>query len=234
MGAMGFTVKLIDSLDISGMQDIPAGGFSNWLKATRSALTEQSGIDVPCGECNACCRSSYFIHFQPGETETLSHIPSELLFAAPGLPKGNVLMGYDDSGCCPMLADDTCSIYEHRPVTCRTYDCRVFPATGIDVNEKDKTLVSQQARRWKFDYPTEQDRAEHLAAVAAARFLSEHSECFTDDQPVNSTQFALFSIKVIEIFLRNQHRSSESEAPTEDELIKSVIESFHQFKAPEQ
>jgi len=228
---MGFNVKLIDSLNITGNQDIQAGGFSDWLKGTRSALSEQSGVDVPCGECNACCRSSYFIHIQPDEHESLNRIPSELLFAAPGLPRGNVLMGYDESGCCPMLADNKCSIYEHRPVTCRTYDCRMFAATGIDVNEKNKSLVSQQAKRWKFEYPKEQDRAEHLAAVAAARFLSEHSECFTEDQPVNSTQFALFSIKVIEIFLSGQGKTSGSATLSDDELVQSVMESFHQFKA---
>ena len=36
-----------------------------------------------------------------------------------------------------MLVDGRCSIYEHRPRTCRTYDCRIFTATGLDVGAND-------------------------------------------------------------------------------------------------
>ena len=77
-----------------------------------------------------------FIHIQPEETQTLQRIPRALLFPAPGLPKGHVLMGYCDKGQCPMLVDNQCSIYEHRPQTCRDYDCRVFAATGISVDQQ--------------------------------------------------------------------------------------------------
>ena len=58
-----------------------------------------------------------------------------------------------------MLVDDRCSIYDHRPQTCRAYDCRVFAATAIDNDEKP--LIARQARRWRFSYATEADRAEH-------------------------------------------------------------------------
>ena len=130
--------------DMAEQQDLPAGEFSSWLRRTRSALVEESGADVPCGECNACCRSSYFIHIRPEETRTLSRIPKKLLFPAPGLPKGNVLLGYDEHGRCPMLIDDKCSIYEHRPQTCRNYDCRIFSAAGIAAGDDDKALITQR------------------------------------------------------------------------------------------
>ena len=91
---------------MSERQDLPAGGFSTWLRRTRDAQVDDTGADVPCGECIACCRSSYFIHVAPEEIQTLARIPGELLFPAAGLPKGNVVMGYDENGCCPMLRDD--------------------------------------------------------------------------------------------------------------------------------
>lgn len=91
---------------------------------------------MPCGDCTACCTSSQFIHIAPDETETLGHIPDELLFDAPGFPAGHVVLGYDENGHCPMLVDGACSIYAHRPRTCRTYDCRIFPATGIDLGDE--------------------------------------------------------------------------------------------------
>ena len=40
-------------------------------------------------------------------------------------------MGFDERGRCPMLTDAGCSIYAHRPRTCRTFDCRVFTAAGL-------------------------------------------------------------------------------------------------------
>jgi len=99
--------------------ELPAGDFTTWLQAMAAALRDEAPADVPCGGCTACCTSSQFVHIGPDETDTLAHIPAELLFPAPLLPKGNVLLGYDGRGHCPMLADDRCTIYEHRPVVCR-------------------------------------------------------------------------------------------------------------------
>jgi hypothetical protein len=145
--------------------DLNAGDFSSWLADMQSALRGERAADVPCGECTACCTSSQFVHIAPDETDTLAHIPAELLFPAPRMPKGHVLLGYDERGHCPMLVDNRCSIYEHRPRTCRTYDCRVFPAAGVDA---DKPLVARQAVRWRFTFPTDTDRLEHRAVQTAA------------------------------------------------------------------
>lgn len=76
---------------MTGRRDLPAGGFSSWLRRTRVALLEEDGADVPCGECSACCTTSHFVHVRPEETQTLARISRELLFPAPGLPDGNVL-----------------------------------------------------------------------------------------------------------------------------------------------
>lgn len=112
--------------------ELPAGDFPAWLRHTRQVQQVRGvGSEVPCGSCTACCRSSLFIHIRPDETRTLARIPKALLFPAPGLPKGNVLMGYDERGHCPMLVDDECSIYADRPQTCRDFDCRVLAAAGL-------------------------------------------------------------------------------------------------------
>src|SRR5689334_12051664 len=109
-----------------------------------SALAGEGASDVPCGACTACCTASQFVHIGPDEADALAHIPAELLFPAPGLPRGHVLLGYDEHGRCPMLVDDGCSIYAHRPQTCRTYDCRVLPAAGVAADE-DQPGVARQA-----------------------------------------------------------------------------------------
>jgi Fe-S-cluster containining protein len=132
--------------------------FGDWLLEIGGALRGERAADVPCDGCTACCRSSQFVHIAPDETDALAHIPPEVLFPAPLLPDGHVVLGYDEHGCCPMLTDDGCSIYEHRPRTCRTYDCRVFAATGIEV---DKPLIAERVKRWRFDLTTAEEREAH-------------------------------------------------------------------------
>ncbi len=180
---------------------LPAGEFAEWLRQTRAAQAQKRTVGVACGSCIGCCTSSYFIHIAPDETETLQRIPKALKFAAPVLPKGHVLMGYDEQGRCPMLAGGKCSIYEHRPQTCRNYDCRVFPAAGIEAGGAEKELINQRVRRWKFSYPTEQDHSDHVAVMAAARFLREKAELFpVGFVPGNAAQLAILAIKVYEVF----------------------------------
>ena len=155
-----------------GPDTLPAGDFSSWLEDMRAALRGERAAEVPCDACTACCTSSQFVHVEPDESDALAHIPRQFLFPAPGLPRGHLVMGYDERGHCPMLVDRTCSIYEHRPRTCRSYDCRIFPATGI---EPDKEPIAAQARRWEFTYPTGEDRLRHEALRAAAGFVRGRS-----------------------------------------------------------
>ena len=62
----------------------------------------------------------------------------------PGATNGNMLMGYDDTGHCLMFANGGCSIYQHRPETCRTYDCRVFTAAGMKAGGDDKCVINER------------------------------------------------------------------------------------------
>ena len=181
---------------------LAAGDFSSWMIEIRDAIRGNRASDVPCDGCTACCISSQFIHIGPDETDTLSHIPAKLLFRAPLLPRGHVVLGYDERGHCPMVNSSGCSIYEYRPKTCRTYDCRIFPATGIAVDD-DKPLIARQVQRWRFSFPSEADRSQHAAVKAAATFIREHSRRLpTGTVPTNATQLAVLAIQVHGVFLR--------------------------------
>ncbi|MGH8973037.1 MAG: YkgJ family cysteine cluster protein [Acidimicrobiia bacterium] len=160
--------------------ELAAGDFSSWLTGMQAALRGEADAEVPCAGCTACCTSSQFVHIAPDETDTLAHIPPALLFPAPRLPRGHVVLGYDERGHCPMLIDGQCSIYEHRPRTCRTYDCRIFPAAGLEIDGADKVGIARQARRWRFSYPTPADETGHDAVrAAAAALLTGHHESAT-------------------------------------------------------
>jgi len=180
---------------------LPAGGFSAWLGGMRRALEGDAPSDVPCAGCTGCCRSSQFVHIGPDEADTLAHIPRALLFPAPLMPAGNVLLGYDENGHCPMLVDDRCSIYAHRPRTCRTYDCRVFPAADLVPEGHEKRPIAQQARRWRFDFPDEDDHIRHAAVRAASAYLKEHADLPAGVAAANATQRAVLAVGVHDAFL---------------------------------
>jgi Fe-S-cluster containining protein len=150
------------------MSFVDAGDFTTWLADFRAARSEEGGMDVPCGTCTACCESAQFVHVGPDEADTLARIPPVLLVPAPGRPPGHWVMGYDEHGRCPMLVDGGCSIYEHRPRTCRAYDCRVFAAAGI---EPDQPLVAERVRQWEWqdDPAAEAARADIRSAAQALR-----------------------------------------------------------------
>jgi hypothetical protein len=178
---------------------LPAGAFASWLRGMQVALRGESAADVACGACTACCASSQFVHIAPDETDALAHIPKRLLFRAPRMPRGHVLLGYDERGRCPMLTDAGCSIYEHRPRTCRTYDCRIFTATGLSVDDgdPDKTAIARQARRWAFTFPTDDDRRRHAAVADAITALQAGGPT----GPASITELAVRAVEIHEEFI---------------------------------
>lgn len=140
-----------------------------------------------------------FVHIGPEETETIRRIPRALLFPAPGRPKGHFVLGYDERGHCPMLVDERCSIYDHRPRTCREYDCRVFAATGVVPDQPD---IAQRAAEWEFEHDTGE-------CHRAAEFLREKRLV-----PRNPADFAMLAVKVSKLF---------AEGRSEAEIVATLI-----------
>lgn len=191
---------------------IEAGDFTAWLRGMLSALSGEGDSDVPCGSCTACCRGAQFVHVGPDEVDTLARIPRELLFPAPRMPRGHMVLGYDDRGWCPMLRDTAdgdggtddprpvCSIYEHRPRACRVYDCRLFAAAGV---APEQPAVAERASQWEFSAGT----TEQAAVRAAAAFLTERPGLLPDG--ATAAQRAIAAIELHDLFM---HR----EPPAED------------------
>jgi uncharacterized protein len=179
--------------------ELSAIPFAAWLRRFEAALAEEQPADVPCADCNACCRTSHFIHVRPEEKRALRAIPRGLLSPAPGLPPGNLVIGYDETGRCGLLVDGRCSIYEVRPLACRTYDCRVYLAAGMAA---DRPAISGQVERWRFTHPTADDRDRHEAVREAARYIREHPGCLaTDAARRDPLRVAILAVAVHESFL---------------------------------
>jgi hypothetical protein len=141
-----------------------------------------------------------------------------------------VLLGYDQQGRCPMLAGGRCSIYEHRPLTCRTYDCRVFAAAGTPA---DRDAITRQARRWKFALPSQADRDEYAAVRATARFVRERAECFpASAAPSDPVHVALLAIRVYKVSLEPGDASAATgSAPSDRDVARALMEANERFEA---
>jgi uncharacterized protein len=202
---------------------VEAGDFSQWLRGTEGSLQSAKGeAKVPCGTCRGCCRSSMFIPIKPEETQTIARIPGELLFPAPGLPKGHVLMGYDDQGRCPMLVDNECSIYENRPQTCRDYDCRVFAATSIAVDPETQAEIAKRVNAWAFDYECEGSREEHRIVKEAAAFLQRNRDLFPPGSlPGYPVQLAVLAITIYRLFW--SLTGKKDPAPPDAAIAKAIM-----------
>jgi len=183
-------------------QSIDAGDFGTWLTQVQRSFSGTEGTVVPCGNCLGCCTSFQFIHVHPHDTRTFSVIPKNLLVKAPGLADGNMVLGFSSDGYCPMLLNNTCSIYENRPQTCLDYDCRVFAAAGLDAGGQEKERINKRVRAWRFTYSTECDLDAHTAIKAAARFIQDQRASFPGGRaPTAPGDIAVLAIKVYSVFL---------------------------------
>jgi hypothetical protein len=109
------------------------------------------------------------------------------------------VLGYDADGRCAMLVDGACSIYAHRPRACRTYDCRVFAAAGVEVDDATPELARRVAR-WRFSHPAPIDRHQQDAVEATAAFIRDDHELAADGlRPRSTADLAVLAIAVHEV-----------------------------------
>ena len=203
--------KLMSADNERERETIAAGEFGDWVVEMQGAIRGEQDSDVPCDGCTACCTSAQFVHIAPDETDTLAHIPRELLFPAPRMPRGHMLLGYDERGHCPMLDEGVCTIYDHRPRTCRTYDCRIFSAAGVEVDDGDdaKSAIAQRTRRWQFTFAAEEDHLRHAAVEVAAAFLAGREDLCPGGARPSLTGLAVLAVAVHDLFLRCDAETGE-------------------------
>lgn len=209
---------------------IRAGRFSVWLHAIMQALEQGTPMHVPCGECAACCISSYFIHIGPEEHRALAAVPADILFPAPGLPQGHTVLGFDEHGQCPLFRAGECSIYAQRPRTCRLYDCRIFAATGIFPGD-DKPLVTRQSRRWTFEFITAEDNDMFAAVRNAAGFLRDHKGLFPSGFiPRDATRRAVLAVFLYGLFYAIGNAGDSGHASqSPEETAAAMVEAARAF-----
>lgn len=209
------------------IKNIRAGEFSVWLEDFTQTMRGHGEGNVPCGDCVGCCTSSKFIHIRPTDKKALESIPKDLMFQAPGLPKGHFLLGYDEKGCCPMFKGGECSIYEIRPETCRQYDCRALAASAIEITDESKD-ITERVKSWKFEYSYSKSIEQSDAIKLAATFLSENESIFPDGFiPLLSGQIAVLAVRVHRFFIGHTRESTQENI---GRLVSKIVEECNYVK----
>ncbi len=181
--------------------NVDAGDLSDWVDSFLEIMKGKGSGHVPCGECVGCCTSSKFILVRPTDAKAKSVIPEELLFPAPGLPKGYMLMGYNERGHCPMFKSGKCSIYEARPETCRQYDCRVLAVADASLKGESGTIASR-VKSWQFSFEKDESADIANAIRASMAFLKQHAKSFPEEYlPATETQLSALAVRIHKEFM---------------------------------
>ena len=86
-------------------------------------LPSTGQTDVPCNGCTECCRSNQglFLHPEQGD-QVESYRHRVTTDQATGKPV--FLLATEANGQCVYLGASGCTIYDRRPLLCRSFDCR--------------------------------------------------------------------------------------------------------------
>lgn len=80
---------------------------------------------VKCDGCTECCRSGQGLVLHPEQGDDVNSYKHRVAgHRAGGSPV--FVLATDDSGGCAYLGKRGCTIYERRPVLCRSFDCRKY------------------------------------------------------------------------------------------------------------
>jgi Fe-S-cluster containining protein len=157
-----------------------SGDFDVWLKryarmAKRSRRGERVAAQVPCGTCRACC---YVPTIKVEASDDVAHLNAE-----PDPKNGGLKLRKRADGGCIHLVDGGCSVYQHRPAACRTYDCRMYALIGRSPWWRDASGNVLRAPEWDFTFSRSPARRSYFAALrmAADRYLRGNPGKTLDD-----------------------------------------------------
>jgi hypothetical protein len=77
--------------------------------------------DVPCGGCTECCKSGQGLFLHPEQGDDVSSYQVKVVADSEGPV---YLLATTESGACVYLGASGCTIYDRRPLLCRSFDCR--------------------------------------------------------------------------------------------------------------
>lgn len=85
--------------------------------------SENITSNVDCSGCNSQCCRHYEVFCEKGDDPSL--------FTGISKETGEPILPRNEDGSCSHLTENGCGIYDRRPKTCRSYDCRPYAIAGV-------------------------------------------------------------------------------------------------------
>jgi uncharacterized protein len=87
-------------------------------------LPPNERTNVPCNGCTECCRSNQGLVLHPDQGDDVESYRYQVL---PDRATGDpvFVLAADENGRCVYLGENGCTIYNRRPLLCRSFDCRM-------------------------------------------------------------------------------------------------------------
>lgn len=86
---------------------------------------DQTGRDqteVPCGTCTECCKTNQGLFLHPEQGDNVDSYQTRTVIDRHG--NAIHMLATTPDGACVYLGPTGCTIYEQRPLLCRSFDCR--------------------------------------------------------------------------------------------------------------
>lgn len=78
---------------------------------------------MPCGGCTECCRSNQGLFLHPEQGDDVARYRHRS-FTDQATGKPVFVLATEANGQCVYLGASGCTIYDRRPLLCRSFDCR--------------------------------------------------------------------------------------------------------------
>jgi Fe-S-cluster containining protein len=114
-----------------------------------SRIKPGAQTDVPCGGCTECCKTNQglFLHPELGDpVESYRH--RSVINELTGNPV--FLLATEANGQCVYLGTSGCTIYDRRPILCRSFDCRKHYLI-LPKQDRDRLVQLQLSSRAVFN-----------------------------------------------------------------------------------
>lgn len=139
----------------------PTKFIADWRRRMDRKVStgETEPASVPCNGCIACCYyKSVDVNPAADDISQLDVVPN------PEQP-GGFRLRKAENGACVHLTAIGCGVYDHRPVACKDYDCRVYGLAGM-VERYDNGQVGP---RWVFRPENDDEYAYQMALGMGAK-----------------------------------------------------------------
>lgn len=87
-----------------------------------SSLSSTQQTEVACAGCTECCHSNQGLFLHPEQGDDVESYQFRVVAGRDG--SDVFLLATTPEGACVYLGEEGCTIYERRPLLCRSFDCR--------------------------------------------------------------------------------------------------------------